>query len=67
MEPANNLEHQDRADAFDVAGMYRAGKKVVGLAILDRALPFVANEDALEMSGRRPGCRDMAEDGWQGS
>lgn len=27
---------QDGADAFDVAGMHRAGKKVVGLAGLER-------------------------------
>ena len=27
---------QDRADAFHVAGMYSVGKKVVGLAVLER-------------------------------
>lgn len=27
---------QDGADVFDVAGMRRAGKKVVGLAVLER-------------------------------
>lgn len=29
-------ERQDGVDAFDVAGMCRAGKKVVGLAVLER-------------------------------
>lgn len=27
---------KDGADVFDVAGMHRAGKKVVGLALLER-------------------------------
>lgn len=33
---------QDGADVFDVAGMHRAGKKVVGLAWLERAVSLRA-------------------------
>lgn len=33
---------QDGADVFDVAGMHRAGKKVVGLAVLERSVPLMA-------------------------
>lgn len=56
---------QDRADAFDVAGIYSVGKKVVGLAVLETGwcpLWHVGHESEQQGVGR---WQRMAEEGSQ--
>lgn len=55
-------KRQDGVDAFDVAGMRSASKKVVGLAVLEGGL-YPAWGLNLGGNSRHPGSEEMAKDG----
>lgn len=55
-------KRQDGVDAFDVAGMCSASKKVVGLAVLEGG-PYPAWGLNLGGNSRHPGSEEMAKDG----